>query len=47
MPELQPKSMEEHRQYLYDIVRLKLFYLHLHLTERAPETGEKARFRTA
>ena len=40
MPELQPKSMEEHRQYLYDIVRLKLFYLHLHLTERAPETGE-------
>ena len=33
---LHPKTLEEHRQYLYDIVRLKLFFLHLYLTEKEP-----------
>lgn len=32
-----PKTLEEHREYLYKIVRLKLFYLHLNLTELHPE----------
>jgi len=36
MEELHPKTLEEHRQYLYEITRLKLFYVHLHLTEIAP-----------
>ena len=30
-PNLQAKTLEEHRQYLYEIVRLKLFFLHLWL----------------
>ncbi|MEG2075188.1 MAG: hypothetical protein RRY34_01700, partial [Victivallaceae bacterium] len=34
---LTPKSLEEHRQYLYKIVKLKLFFLHLWLTEQHPE----------
>lgn len=34
--EVLPKTPEEHRQYLYDIVRLKLFYLHLYITEKEP-----------
>lgn len=32
-----PKSLEEHRDYLYRIVRLKLFYLHYFLSEVHPE----------
>lgn len=36
MTEVQPKTLEEHRRYLYDIVRLKLFFLHLYLTEKEP-----------
>ena len=35
-PNLQAKTLEEHRQYLYEIVRLKLFFLHLWL-EQHPE----------
>lgn len=30
-------TLEEHREYLYEIVKLKLFYLHLSLTEIHPE----------
>ncbi|MBO5959899.1 MAG: hypothetical protein J6Q65_07225 [Lentisphaeria bacterium] len=33
----QPKTLEEHREYLYDIVNLKLFYLHLRQTEIDPD----------
>lgn len=34
---LQPKTLEEHRQYLHDIVRLKLFFIHLWLEEHPHE----------
>ena len=40
MQELLPKTLEEHRQYLYDISRLMLFYVHLHLTNLHP--GEES-----
>ncbi len=36
--EILPKILEEHREYLYGIVKLKLFFLHLYLTEYG--TGE-------
>jgi len=35
---LKPKTLEEHRQFLYDIVRLKLFFVHLWLEEHPQET---------
>lgn len=34
--EPQPKTLEEHREYLYEIVKLQLFYLHARLTEIDP-----------
>ncbi len=36
--ELLPKTLEEHREYLHGIVKLKLFFLHVYLTEYG--TGE-------
>ncbi len=30
---LLPKTLEEHREYLHEIVKLKLFFVHLYLTE--------------
>ncbi len=35
--EPQPKTLEEHREYLYGIVKLKLFYLHVRQTELDPD----------
>ena len=35
-PEPLPKTLEEHREYLYGIVKLQLFYLHLRQTEQDP-----------
>lgn len=33
-----PKTLDEHREYLFEIVKLKLFYLHLRLTEHPEES---------
>ena len=35
-PQPQPKTLEEHREYLYGIVKLQLFYLHVRQTELDP-----------
>lgn len=37
-----PKTLEEHRGYLYDIVHLKLFFLHSYLSEHPEELFEDA-----
>jgi len=38
MINLLPKTLDEHRDYLYKIVRLKLFFLHCRLAEHPQET---------
>lgn len=40
MKNISPKTIEEHRDYLYDIVKLKLFFLHHWLTEHPEEKFE-------
>lgn len=38
MKNIQPKTLEEHREYLHDIVRLKLFWMHAYLNAHPEET---------
>lgn len=38
MSVLSPKTLEEHREYLYEIVKLKLFFVHLWLEQHPEET---------
>lgn len=42
MKYMEPKTLEEHRDYLYRIVQLKLFFLHRHLSTHPEEAFSNA-----
>ena len=40
MKNIAPKTIEEHRNYLYEVVKLKLFFLHRWMAEHPDEKFE-------